>query len=35
MSELAQTPILDEDGNLSEQSSIVAGKTNKILNTEL
>ena len=35
MSELAQTPMLDEDGNLSEQSSIVAGKTNKILNTEL
>lgn len=35
MSELAQTPILDEDGNLSEQSGIIAGKTNKILNTEL
>lgn len=35
MSELAQTPILDENGNLSEQSGFIAGKTNKILNTDL
>ena len=35
MSELAQTPILDADGNISEQSGIVAGKTETILNTEL
>ena len=35
MSELAQTPILDADGNLSEQSGIVASKTETILNTEL
>ena len=35
MSELAQTPILDADGNISEQSRIVASKTETILNTEL
>lgn len=35
MSELAQTPILDADGNISEQSGIVASKTETILNTEL
>ena len=35
MSELAQTSVLDEAGNLSEQSGIVAGKTMKILNNEL
>ena len=35
MSELAQTPILDADGNISEQSGIVAGKTETILNTDL
>jgi hypothetical protein len=35
MSELAQTSILDADGNLSEQSGIVASKTETILNTEL
>lgn len=35
MSELAQTPILDEAGNISKQSGIIAGKTEKILNTEL
>ena len=35
MSELAQVPILDEDGNLNEQANIVAAKTSKILNTAL
>lgn len=35
MSELAQTPILDDDGNISEQTGIVAGKTERILNSEL
>ena len=35
MSELAQTPVLDADGNISEQSRIVASKTETILNTEL
>ena len=35
MSELAQTPILDDDGNLSEQVGLIAGKTEKILNSEL
>ena len=35
MSELAQTPILDADGNISEQSGIVAGKPETILNTDL
>lgn len=32
MSELAQTPLLDTDGNLNEQSILVAQKTQKILN---
>jgi len=35
MSELAQTPLLDDDGNLSEQSGLIASKTEKILNTDL
>lgn len=35
MSELAQVPVLDEDGNLNEQANIVAAKTAKILNTSL
>lgn len=35
MSELAQTPILDSDGNISEESGIIAAKTQKILNSEL
>lgn len=35
MSELAQTPLLDADGNLNEQSMLVAEKTQKILNHEL
>lgn len=35
MSELAQTPILDNDGNLSVESVEIAGKTQKILNSEL
>ncbi|MDE6268104.1 MAG: hypothetical protein K2M04_03375 [Muribaculaceae bacterium] len=35
MSELAQTPLLDTDGNLNEQSMLVAEKTQKILNHKL
>lgn len=35
MSELAQTPLLDTDGNINEQSILVAEKTHKILNHEL
>lgn len=35
MSELAQTPILDNDGNISDESGIIAAKTQKILNSEL
>lgn len=35
MSELAQVPILDDNGNLNEQANIVAAKTSKILNTSL
>lgn len=35
MSELAQTPLLDAEGNLNEQSMLVAEKTQKILNHEL
>ena len=31
MSELAQTPLLDADGNLTEESMIVAQKTQKII----
>lgn len=35
MSELAQTPLLDAEGNLNEQSMLVAERTQKILNHEL
>lgn len=35
MSELAQTPVLDKDGNISEQSGLIVSKTEKILNSEL
>lgn len=35
MSELAQVPVLDDDGNLNEQANIVAAKTTKILNASL
>lgn len=35
MSELAQTPILDNEGNLSSESVEIAGKTQRILNSEL
>jgi hypothetical protein len=35
MSELAQTSILDNDGNISDESGIIAAKTQKILNSEL
>ena len=35
MSELAQAPLLDAEGNLNEQSLLVAEKTQKILNHEL
>lgn len=35
MSVLAQTPLLDADGNLNEQSMLIAEKTQKILNHEL
>lgn len=35
MSELAQTPLLDAEGNLNEQSMLIAEKTHKILNHEL
>lgn len=35
MSELAQVPILDNDGNLNEQVNIVSAKTEKVLNSEL
>lgn len=35
MSELAQTPILDEDGNINEKAKIVMAKTEKIINKEL
>lgn len=35
MSELAQTPLLDEDGNLNKQSLIMVDKTQKILNHQL
>ena len=34
MSELAQTPILDNDGNISDESGIIAAKTQKILNSD-
>ena len=35
MSELAQTPILDEDGNINEQVSVVAKRTENVINSEL
>ena len=35
MSELAQTPLLDENGNLNKQSLIMVDKTQKILNHQL
>lgn len=35
MSELAQTPLLDNDGNLNNQAQIIVKKTQKILNHEL
>lgn len=35
MSELAQTPLLDAEGNLNEQTLIIADKTQKILNHSL
>ncbi len=35
MSELAQTPLLDEKGNLNKQSLIMVDKTQKILNHQL
>lgn len=35
MSELAQTPLLDSDGNLNKQSLIMVDKTQKILNHQL
>lgn len=35
MSELAQTPLLDADGNLTEDAMIVAQKTRKVINTNL
>lgn len=35
MSELAQTPLLDEAGNLNKQSLIMVDKTQKILNHQL
>lgn len=35
MSELAQTPILDKDGNLNDQVNIIAAKTEKILNSNV
>ena len=35
MSELAQTPLIDDEGNLNEQSLLVAEKTQRILNHEL
>lgn len=35
MSELAQTPLLDDNGNINEQTTLVAEKTQKILNHDL
>ena len=35
MSELAQTPILDEEGNISQAANIVIAKTEKVLNKKL
>lgn len=35
MSELAMTPVLDEDGNISQQSGVIVAKTQKVLNSSL
>ena len=35
MSELAQTPILDEEGNINEDVSVIAKRTEKVINSEL
>lgn len=35
MSELAQVPVLDSEGNLNEQVSVTVAKTQKVLNSEL
>ena len=35
MSELAQTPILDEEGNISQAANVVISKTEKVLNKKL
>jgi hypothetical protein len=35
MSELSQTPIMDEQGNLSNASNVIVSKTQKILNKNL
>lgn len=35
MSELAQTPVLDEEGNINQAANVVIAKTSKVLNKEL
>ena len=35
MSELAQTPILDKEGNISQAANIVIAKTETVLNKKL
>ena len=35
MSELAQVPVLDNEGNLNDQVSVTVAKTQKVLNSEL
>ena len=35
MVELAQTPLLDDDGNLSAESMTISGKVRRVLNTEV
>ena len=35
MSELAQTPILDEEGNINEDVTVIAKHTEKVINSEL
>lgn len=35
MSELAMTPVLDEEGNISQQSGVIVAKTRKVLNSSL
>ena len=35
MSELAQVPVMDEEGNVSEMSGIVKGKVLNVLNSQL